>query len=98
MSKHHNPEPALVLADSYGIYIPQRFCADITQEEAQLMCVDWEDVQTCQAGPDHEWYWEAWDCILQSASFTDENGTTWTLHQDGDLWEIPEGFEFPECC
>lgn len=98
MSKRHNPEPALVLLDTHGVYIPQLFCADITQEEAELMCVDWEDVQTCQAGPDQEWYWEAWSSILQSASFTDESGTTWTLHQDGALWEIPEGFAFPEWC
>jgi len=98
MSQHHNPEPALVLSGGHGVFIPQLFCADITQEEAELMCVNWEDVQTCQAGPDQEWYWESWDSILQSASFTDENGTTWTLHQDGDLWEIPEGFTFPEWC
>ena len=95
-SIRHTPEPALVLADGHGIYIPQLFCADITQEEAELLCVEWEDVQTCQAGPDHEWYWEAWDSILRSASMTDEHGNTWTLHQDGDLWQIPEGFTFPE--
>ena len=98
MSKHPKPEPALVLADRHGVYIPQLFCEDITQEEAELLCIDWQDVQTCQAGPEHDWYWEAWDCILQSASFTDKSGTTWTLHQDGDLWEIPEGFTFPEWC
>ncbi len=96
MSQHRKPEPVLVLADRHGVYIPQLFCADITQEDAELMCVDWQDVQTCQAGPDQGWYWEAWECILQSASLTDRQGTTWTLHQDGDLWEVPEGFTFPE--
>ena len=23
-------------------------------------------------------------------------GVTWTLHQDGDLWEVPEGFTFED--
>lgn len=24
----------------------------------------------------------------------DHHGTTWGLYQDGDLWEVPEGYEW----
>jgi hypothetical protein len=76
-------EPNLVLSDSHGIYIPQMYC------------VDFKDVQICQAGPDHEWYWEAWQSILDDAHIVSD-GITWRLHQDGDLWEVPDGYEWPE--
>ena len=94
MSKPHNPEPALVLGDHNGIYIPQLWCSGIDQEEAALFCIDWEDVQTCQVGPGHDCYWEAWHAIERSASWTDQQGITWYLHQDGDLWAVPEGYEW----
>ena len=96
MSKHCKPEPALVLADHHGIYIPQLWCAGIDQEEAELLCIDWQDVQTCQAGPGQGWYWEAWEAIERCASWTDQHGTTWGLYQDGDLWEVPEGYDWED--
>ncbi len=89
-------EPNLVLSDAHGIYIPQLFCSDIDEEWAQKAGIDWEDVTICQSGPDHEWYWEAWQAILDDAAITN-NGVTWRLHQDGDLWEYPEGYEWPDC-
>jgi hypothetical protein len=88
--------PNLILSDTNGIYIPQMFCVDVDEDWAKLANVSMEDVQICQSGPDHEWYWEAWTNILDNARFTDAAGTTWYLHQDGDLWEVPEGFEWPE--
>jgi hypothetical protein len=54
-----------------------------------------EDVLICQSGPDHEWYWESWDAIISNAEWI-EDGVKWGLHQDGDLWEVPEGFSFDE--
>ena len=89
-------QPSLVLSDTHGIYIPQMWCSDLDQEQSEAIGVDWWDVQVCQAGPDHEWYWDAWDSILNSVSITDDDGVTWTLYQDGDLWEVPEGFTFED--
>ena len=89
-------EPALVLTDSHGVYIPQLWCADLDRDQAEAIGVSWEDVQACQYGPDHEWYWEAWQTIIDCASMTDQHGTTWTLYQDGDLWEVPKGFSFAD--
>ena len=89
-----NPKPCLVCGDNWGIYIPQRWCDDIAEPDCAALGIDWRDVQACQAGPDTEWYWEAWQSILDSAAMTDDNGTTWRLYQDGDLWEVPDGFTF----
>ena len=90
------PDPALVLADSHGVYIPQLWCSDITEPECGALHIRWSDVQTCQAGPDQEWYWEAWQAIIDSCYVIDDRGIRWTLHQEGDLWEVPEGFSFEE--
>jgi hypothetical protein len=90
------PEPALVLLDSHGVYIPQLWCSGITEPECEALHVRWSDVQTCQLGPGEEWYWEAWQSILDDCYMVDDRGTKWTLHQDGDLWEVPEGFSFPD--
>jgi len=88
------PEPVLVLLDAHGVYIPQLWCSDIDQAQAEAIGANWQDVQTCQAGPDTDWYWEAWDSILDSVQVTDENGVRWTLFQNGDLWEVPDGASF----
>ena len=90
------PEPFLVLLDTNGIYIPQMWCNDVTEEQASQINIDWTDVQTCQAGPDHELYWDSWTAILDNAEMKDSDGVLWTLHQDGDLWQVPSTFVFPE--
>ena len=88
-------EPNLVLLDSHGVYIPQIYCEDADEHWANCVGVDYKDVQICQAGPEHEWYWEAWQSILDNASIVSD-GVTWRLHQDGDLWEVPDGYEWPD--
>ena len=89
-------QPSLILLDTHGVYIPQLWCSDLDENQAEAIGASWDDVKTCQLGPDQAWYWEAWTAILDSVSMTDEAGITWTLHQDGDLWEIPEGFTFED--
>jgi hypothetical protein len=46
-----------------------------------------DDLMTVLQGPDHEWYYDAWDSILTRASFT-RDGNTWALWQDGDLFLV----------
>lgn len=88
----------LILSDGHGVYIPQLFCAGIDATDAERMGINFTDVQCCQAGPKprNEWYWEAWQAILDSAAVVDANGVRWLLYQDGDLWEYPEGCELPD--
>lgn len=93
MNTHLSPN--IILSDSNGVYIPQIFCEDVDEKWAHSRGIDYKDVETCQAGPDHEWYWEAWESILNSCNYTDNTGITWRLIQDGDLFEVPDGYEWP---
>ena len=90
------PESAkLYLCDSRGIYIPQNFI-EFTYED----CIDgvssWVK-EVLAIGPEHEGYWDAWDECLSSCVVTSkDDGVKYTLWQDGDLWLIPVGAEWPE--
>lgn len=85
----------LVLSDSHGIYIPQLYCSHLDAADAEYLKVDFADVKVCQTGPDHEWYWEAWQSILDSAQF-ECDGLVYCLFQSGDLWEVPMNCEIPD--
>ena len=87
--------PKLVLSDSYGRYIPQVYCEDADEEWAESVGVDFKDVLVCQAGPDQDWYYEAWSNILDSAHKVID-GVTLRLVQDGDLFEVPDTYTWPE--
>jgi hypothetical protein len=76
---------ACILDGARGIYIPRDFCDGFDGWDG----IDDEDKATCCAGPDEEWYWDAWDNVLNNASYTDPNdGSVWGLYQDGDLFAI----------
>jgi hypothetical protein len=75
----------LLVSDSHGVYVPQAF-----REKFDLALWDGirdNEIEAIEAGPDHEWYWEAWNDILNSATYT-QDGDTYRLWQDGDLWAI----------
>lgn len=91
----------LVLSDSHGVYIPQLYCENLSEEESLAMGLRWEDVLCCQSGPDSEHYWDSWQSILDSAEITEpatlkEEESLWTLHQNGDLWQVRSGVELPD--
>jgi hypothetical protein len=88
------PEPLLWLSDSRGVYIPRDFATCFADRDKHVSGVHMEYWLTLEAGPDHEWYWEAWQDICDNAIVTDESGVRYRLHQDGDLWLIPEGMEW----
>lgn len=77
----------LLLSDHYGVYVPQMFA------ETYLMNADFEgetgwhrivpkDVKTLLTGPDHQWYWETWDDVVQDVRYTDDNGNKWYIYCD----------------
>ena len=78
---------SLLVSDSCGVYVPLRFVTDM--DLAQWSGIRDEDVKILEAGPDAEWYWEAWDSVLGSA-YANINGKVWRLSQDGDLWAYCE--------
>jgi len=80
----------LLFSDARGIYIPRDFAdTDIAKKHLSA-----EDLASL-SDPDHEHYWETWDEVCEM-TFTDNKGKQWTLHQDGDLWAIPEGLEWDD--
>lgn len=80
----------LILSDARGIYIPRAFVTDNYNEVAVDHCAAWgidhEDADILASGPDHEFYWETWEDVLNYAQYTDEEGNKYFLSQDGDLW------------
>lgn len=78
----------LYLSDARGIYIPQNF-AEQTDRHCVTGVTD-DDWNTLLAGPDHEWYWEAWESFCNNAVVTSpDNGKRYRIYQDGDCWLIP---------
>ena len=87
----------LLFSDASGRYIPQSFANEIRRE--CIRGADPADLACLEAGPteDNEWYWEAWDCVLQSVELVvprkDDPSVVdiYYLYQDGDCWAVPVG-------
>ena len=89
------PEPLLWLDDHRGIYIPRDFANSFSDRATAVSGVDAETWKILEAGPDHEFYWDAWHDVLNDATVTDD-GTTYTVYQDGACWLIPAGMEWSD--
>jgi len=87
------PDVLLWLTDARGVYLPRDFATSFERDtrDTYVSGVEAEDWAVLEAGPDHELYWDVWEGVLDSAVITDTNGVKYTLHQDGDLWLIPDG-------
>jgi len=85
-------EPTLLLDGSWGIYIPQMFATRHLTGADCLRCGIPVGDAMALADPENSLYWEAWDSVL--GNYRTESGET--LHQDGDLWLVPDGFEWPQ--
>ena len=99
------PSMLLWLSDARGVYIPRDFATSFKDRAKNVSGVEPKEWEFLEAGPDAAWYWETWDNVLDNAVVTDDAGVKFTLHQDGDLWLVPEGmywndekdtFEWPE--
>ena len=83
----------LVANSSMGRYIPMFVCSHKLREEGW----DWsgvnpQDLATIKEGPDGEFYWEAWDDIMNDLKIT-INGEPYQLVQNEDLWAVPMDIE-----
>lgn len=89
-------DSAELLFDSHrGVYIPQNFAEEMVRD--CVKGVSAEQWAILEAGPDHEWYWEVWSEIEDSAEITDpDSGETYRLFQNGDVWLVPLDVEIPE--
>ena len=91
MALSPNSTCELLLSDSRGQYIPRDFYNDFIFPAWGL---DKEKFPAL-ADPENEWYWEAWDELLNKAEWTDpDTGHKWRLWQDGDLFMIRDDHAF----
>ena len=89
------PDNSILFADeSRGINIPLFFITSFDQYKNDLVNVDRDDLNTIANGPDDEYYWDAWQSILDNATVIDHDGNEYTMFQDGDLWLIPVNAEW----
>ena len=75
----------LILDGARGIYIPRDFVQGF--DLSKFRGIDAECIEAC-SDPGSEFYWECWTDILDNAEHTDEQGNTWRLYQDGDLFML----------
>jgi hypothetical protein len=82
-------KPFLLIDGLRGIYVPQKFA----QLEG-VRGISAEDLAILRAGPDHEFYLEAWADALRFGEIAIA-GACFSLHQsdEGDLWALPSLWE-----
>jgi len=85
----------LLITDAMGVYIPQAFCAGLTEKDIELQT---EDVKKCisslakQDSVDaYQYYWEDWETILNDYRCRDSI-CEYSLHQNGDLWLVNDTY------
>jgi hypothetical protein len=91
-------EPQLLVSDNHGQFIPQFFCESY-KEYIHNMDEIKEEYDICVKGIDQEFYWESWETIIDKVILKDDVGDLMTIGyigESGDLWAIPEGYEYPE--
>lgn len=78
----------ILLDSARGRYIPRDFVEEISVgEEFGWQGITEEHIKTL-SNPDNEGYWEAWNEVLNNATYVSKCGKEYTLHQDGDLFAI----------
>ncbi len=73
-----------ILDGSRGRYVPHQF---VISGWAEKMNVCPKDQKILKEGPDNPDYWETWDDVVATATFT-ENGNKYGLEQEGDLFLV----------
>ena len=75
----------VVVDGGYGVYAPQVF---IEKYQSRLHGVDVDDIISLLNGPEDEWYWEAWENVLDNGVLEDDDGNKWRIYQDQDIFII----------
>ena len=85
-------ESILVLDGHNGIYIPKIFIETYNSNIIKLNVND-DDIKSLNNGPDDEFYWEAWENVLNNA-IAIIGGEKYFLYADDDLFLIHEDYDF----
>lgn len=81
-------EPKFLMSANWGNDMPKEFV-----EGYQFYGASNIDINIILEGPRHEQYWEAWGNILAMCHMIFD-GVKHKLYHDGDLYAIPEDFDF----
>lgn len=77
-----------IIDGSQGIYIPKQFADCLAYDCVKDIEKFEDDLNICK-NPDHEYYWEAWENILDNMQIDlMGNGVFYSLYQDGDLFAV----------
>ena len=90
MSEH---EPVVLVDGTSGAHVPRIFARQYADGWTGIAA---EDLKTLRGGllsGDPTGYWETWDNMLNTARYVDQEGVTWQLWHDGDLFMIPEDYD-----
>ena len=74
----------LLLSSDRGIYIPRAFIEGFNPIE---WGIKQDDIKDC-SDPSNEYYWDAWENILNTARYTAADGRVYSLYQEGSLWAV----------
>jgi hypothetical protein len=91
-------EREILISDSAGQYIPLEFATHFNFESNFK---NYEVVKPilealAKSTPYDEYYWDMWMKLENEAILNLKNGSHATLHLDGDLWLIPDGYVWEE--
>jgi hypothetical protein len=89
----NKPEILCWLSDARGQYIPRDFANSFADRAKAVKGVSADQWEILEAGPDHEFYWDVWTEVCDSAQIFD-GSTEYRIHQDGDCWLVPVGMEW----
>lgn len=76
-----------LIPDRVGRYIPQEFAEKYGDNITNRDALSDEDIEIVLEGPESEFYWQAWDNLLQSVRL-EIDGTEYIIAQNGDLFAI----------
>lgn len=91
----------LLFEDNRGVYIPLNFAEEM--DHSKFTGYSWQDVEDLKRIGYREWevmqpddsqiYWDTWDKILNNAEHVDDQGYTWHLEQDMDVFLVCSALE-----
>jgi hypothetical protein len=88
-----------LISGAAGRYQPQEFITGYDPSKGWHIPISDEDMESLKAGPDDEWYWDAWNNLLNVAEYTHEDGTKYCLTQSeicGSLYMVPQGTDLED--
>ena len=84
-------EPILLINGAHGIYLPKIF-AQLRFTDSIITPLTDQQLQDL-SNVDNEHYLDTWEDVLQGFAI-EIDGVTYNLHQDDDLWLVPDGYDF----